>query len=900
MFKSRLDRRGFHKNLNKKRYNNIIRNNAVANHVLRVVQATRITRYAKRTKSRAANFGYGPEQPGQDAPQLPDVVQEESMWPDGGILILPESPSEFRVSQPVSGDQIEIPPFEAEAGCASGSSSESTSGPRSQSIPESETPEAPRSPAATRPEPHNKAPFESCLDEIASRNCDSSSPQSRSAVPDHSLPPQVRAPDRSLPQVRFDKAPLEVASATCIHMRPHQKKFRIEIELRQLDALSHKSTFKADCWLGGYYDDVSMRLCPPACCCRDLVSDHAFEVSSRPGNITVRFLDDELRSIVSNCIGMSARGWVDGRLLLKSYGSLQGAMFRYLSVDYIRYLPLKLLVQCLIENCHIWKSYNIQELRDKGILDIILFYKFQTQGVWGGIHALDAGFQVAVEKQLDGGCLDLGMARKSQTRFEHPQRVGPRRRRPDDDNDSLRVALGGPPDSIDSSPTRTAKSDKPAPRRQVRNAELPADIESTSGLLPSFQDSGTPPGPPPPVSPVLPPNRRGPPLRIPDSAATCPGNGGENDLEPSSPLVPETPSVSPLRSSSRHGPGLSIGATVWAGYADRICEYAQGGAELNINATDPVLRVPPLHVAIMKSDVEMTELLLDLGADPNLHYDSTDLSSRSRRSPLTEAVATRNLELVRLLAQRGADVDLRLVVLDLATKRVARGGAPRAGAGGAQHQETVQVLLELGADIHKTSRTSAGAVAVTPLVLAARQGCTELFKLLLSWDTAFATGIKAANLNESDSHELTHVRWAIDLISAAARGDLLAVLDLLELGVDVNSLSFRGTPLSAAAASEQTGAIRLLLDRGADVQLAALYLERSGLKHLAEKLVRGAYGESTDFDNLLRRFQHQFRQLIALPGEPCPGFKNQFPDYRAAWAEGIRVMEGICRGAVVG
>src|SRR5215471_18938334 len=62
-----------------------------------------------------------------------------------------------------------------------------------------------------------------------------------------------------------------------------------------------------------------------------------------------------------------------------------------------------------------------------------------------------------------------------------------------------------------------------------------------------------------------------------------------------------------------------------------------------------------------------------------------------------------------------------------------------------------------------------------------------------------------------------------DLLFAAGRGDLTAVRDLLLKHVPVNTSNREGgTPLMSACAGYQPKMVKLLLDAGADVNLATM------------------------------------------------------------------------------
>lgn len=76
------------------------------------------------------------------------------------------------------------------------------------------------------------------------------------------------------------------------------------------------------------------------------------------------------------------------------------------------------------------------------------------------------------------------------------------------------------------------------------------------------------------------------------------------------------------------------------------------GMELRSVHDRNVLGETPLHVAAIWGDVEIGKILLDAGADPNVH-------GEYGYTPLHEAVGQGKSEFVQLLLARGASVELR-------------------------------------------------------------------------------------------------------------------------------------------------------------------------------------------------------------------------------------------------
>ncbi|MCG2710706.1 MAG: ankyrin repeat domain-containing protein, partial [Thermodesulfovibrionales bacterium] len=107
----------------------------------------------------------------------------------------------------------------------------------------------------------------------------------------------------------------------------------------------------------------------------------------------------------------------------------------------------------------------------------------------------------------------------------------------------------------------------------------------------------------------------------------------------------------------------------------------------------------------------------------------------------------------------------------------------------------------------------AGCVSMTPLSTAAKRGDINAVKELLN---------QGADVNEKNDSGNTA------LMSAALEGHPEAVKFLIEKGADVNAKNNRGwTPLFYAAAFGKTDTAKLLIGKGADIDAAIVNLERS-------------------------------------------------------------------------
>jgi ankyrin repeat protein len=248
---------------------------------------------------------------------------------------------------------------------------------------------------------------------------------------------------------------------------------------------------------------------------------------------------------------------------------------------------------------------------------------------------------------------------------------------------------------------------------------------------------------------------------------------------------------------------------------------------------------PALHWVVRVEDRATAGLLLDAGADPNL-------KNRQGIAPLHLAIANRDLVTVELLLQAGADVTL----------------VDQAG-------ETPLILAARAGDAALAARLVAVRAPVdardaeygqTALMLAAREGQADVVRLLLDAgadvNAATRAGAEPEFRRPSDnagSKGLGIIRggWPergmrppvpgakTPLLYAARRGDLAVTRLLVEAGADLELADADGvTPLlsailnasiavarSASGEHEHLGVARYLVERGANVNSEDWYGE---------------------------------------------------------------------------
>jgi ankyrin repeat protein/mono/diheme cytochrome c family protein len=260
-----------------------------------------------------------------------------------------------------------------------------------------------------------------------------------------------------------------------------------------------------------------------------------------------------------------------------------------------------------------------------------------------------------------------------------------------------------------------------------------------------------------------------------------------------------------------------------------------------VKSVDAAGSTPLMHAAYAGT-LETMRALINAGADVNAH---------NTRNATALHWAVLDPAKMQLLLSKGADVGARTV-----EGRTALHAASMQPGG----DSLVKVLLEAGADVNARS-----IVGQTPL-FAAVSASLETTGLLLAHGadpnaraqtgvtplmTAIVPGAVELLVDGGADAHVRGKKGETAIANAAARGDLAAVRLLLEKGVDVNVPDYRGyTPLMLAAHfdRESPEIISLLLSHGADPAAAG---ENETAASLAAK--RG----DTEVARLLRSRQTQ-------------------------------------------
>ncbi|KAL3492053.1 ankyrin repeat-containing domain protein [Aspergillus germanicus] len=198
-----------------------------------------------------------------------------------------------------------------------------------------------------------------------------------------------------------------------------------------------------------------------------------------------------------------------------------------------------------------------------------------------------------------------------------------------------------------------------------------------------------------------------------------------------------------------------------------------------------------LVAALMVGNLPAAQLLLDAGADTNVHIDGDEqFTEKGKETLLLWAAARNHPETVRFLLERGWDVNGNSVGF----------GTPPLGYAAANNAvDCMRVLIEFGADLEYCD-----VDGFTSLYHAAWGGNPEALQILLD---------AGADPDPLDPYGNS------PLIRAAAKSHEVTRL-LVEAGVDVNEQSNAGsTALINAAARDQPESVHLLIQHGADLEM---------------------------------------------------------------------------------
>ncbi|XP_023158971.1 ankyrin-3 isoform X2 [Ceratitis capitata] len=226
------------------------------------------------------------------------------------------------------------------------------------------------------------------------------------------------------------------------------------------------------------------------------------------------------------------------------------------------------------------------------------------------------------------------------------------------------------------------------------------------------------------------------------------------------------------------------------------------------------VRLPALHIAAKKNDVNSATLMLQTETNP-------DIVSKSGFTPLHIAAHYGNVEIANLLINRGADVNFtakhNITPLHVACKW--------------GKTNILQLLLSKNASINATTRDG-----LTPLHCAARSGHVDVIEILLANKSPLLSktknGLAPLHMAAQGEHDeaaeilLSHkapvdevtVDYLTALHVAAHCGHVRVAKLLLNYNADPNARALNGfTPLHIACKKNRINVVELLLKHGASI-----------------------------------------------------------------------------------
>lgn len=228
----------------------------------------------------------------------------------------------------------------------------------------------------------------------------------------------------------------------------------------------------------------------------------------------------------------------------------------------------------------------------------------------------------------------------------------------------------------------------------------------------------------------------------------------------------------------------------------------------------------PLIISAQKGHSQITEILLDAGANP-------DLTDAMNQSPLLWAASKNHPEIIKILLDAKANTEIKekkfgQTALMVATIKnhtecaglLLKGGAspnvysnngvtPLLDAVATQHFTIVKELLENGSDPNLTNK-----IGVSPLLYAVGKKNLRLVKILIK---------NGAHIDVQEDAGIT------PLTLASTNGNIAIVKELISSGADINKIEnkFGTTPLLQAGIKKHYAIADYLIKQGADKDIPA-------------------------------------------------------------------------------
>ncbi len=244
----------------------------------------------------------------------------------------------------------------------------------------------------------------------------------------------------------------------------------------------------------------------------------------------------------------------------------------------------------------------------------------------------------------------------------------------------------------------------------------------------------------------------------------------------------------------------NLAGLIEAGNRDAALKMIAAGADVNAAQGDGTT---PLHWAVYKIDADLVRALLQHGAKP-------DVMNNFGSSPLAEAVKAANAPLVKMLLDAGSNAEAPNQEGQTALMLAARAGSP----------EVAELLVSHGANVNAREKWR----GQTALMWAAAAGSGEMTRYLIS-HKADVNARALANdwptqMTGEPRNQYRPTGGLTPLLYAARSGCTDCVQALLDAGADVNRPNPDGvTPLMVAIDNLAFDTAKLLFDRGANPNL---------------------------------------------------------------------------------
>src|SRR5712671_7627596 len=241
----------------------------------------------------------------------------------------------------------------------------------------------------------------------------------------------------------------------------------------------------------------------------------------------------------------------------------------------------------------------------------------------------------------------------------------------------------------------------------------------------------------------------------------------------------------------------SLAALIQAAHRDAALKMIAAGTDVNAAQGDGTT---PLHWAVYKVDADLVRALLARGAKP-------DVMNSYGSSPLAEAVKVANARLVEMLLDAGSNAEVPNQEGQTALMLAARAGS----------LDVAKLLVRHGANVNAREKWR----GQTALMWAADARSAELTRFLID-NKADVNGRALANdwptqLTGEPRNQYRPTGGLTPLLYAARSGCTDCVQALLDAGADINRPNPDGvTPLMVAIDNFAFDTAKLLFERGAN------------------------------------------------------------------------------------